>query len=198
MRLKGLALFAIVPVLLGAAMPAFAQTLADLAKQEEERRKKLPEAAKVYTNKDLAPAPPTSTPPPPANPPASSASSATPASGSSSADASAASSQDKKDEEKPKGPVKDQAYWAGKLKSLQENLSRDEGYAVAMQTRLNSLQTDFVNRDDPAQRAVIERDRNQVQSELQRLNKAIVDEKKAISDFMEEARRAGVPPGWLR
>jgi len=198
MRLKGLALFAIVPVLLGAAMPAFAQTLADLAKQEEERRKKLPETAKVYTNKDLAPAPTTSTPPPPATPPASSASSATPASGSSSADASAASSQDKKDEEKPKGPVKDQAYWAGKLKSLQENLSRDEGYAVAMQTRLNSLQTDFVNRDDPAQRAVIERDRNKVQAELQRLNKAIVDEKKAIADFMEEARRAGVPPGWLR
>jgi hypothetical protein len=30
------------------------------------------------------------------------------------------------------------------------------------------------------------------------LKQAIVDGKKAIADLGEEARRAGVPPGWLR
>ena len=41
------------------AMPAQAQSLADVARKEEARRKATPEAAKVYTNKDLnaAPAP---------------------------------------------------------------------------------------------------------------------------------------------
>ena len=68
----------------------------------------------------------------------------------------------------------------------------------AMQTRINALSTDFVNRDDPAQRSVIERDRQKALTELARLKKAVVDGKKAIADLEEEARRAGVPPGWLR
>src|SRR5262245_48892315 len=191
MRLKGLLLFAIFPVLFGSALRVSAQTLADVAKKEEERRKKISEPAKVYTNKDLAPVPASSTPPP-----APASASAAPASGSTTP---AASDTPAKEEDKEaKGPVKDQAYWAGRLKTLQENVSRDEGYAEAMQTRFNSLTTDFVNRDGPAQRAVIERDRNKVRSELDRLKKAIVDGKKAIDDFLEEARRADVPPGWLR
>jgi hypothetical protein len=67
-----------------------------------------------------------------------------------------------------------------------------------MQTRINSLNADFVNRDDPAQRAVIERDRQKALAELARLKQSILDTKKKTADFEEEARRAGVPPGWLR
>ena len=67
-----------------------------------------------------------------------------------------------------------------------------------MQTRLNSLDTDFVNRDDPAQRAVIDRDRQKTRTELARLTKAVLDDQKAIADFLEEARQAGVPPSWVR
>jgi len=44
------------------AMAAQAQSLADVARKEEERRKATPEAAKVYTNKDLNAAPAPSTP----------------------------------------------------------------------------------------------------------------------------------------
>src|SRR5437667_2833875 len=40
-----------------------AQTLADVAKKEEERRKTVSQPAKVYTNKDLNPVPGGSTPP---------------------------------------------------------------------------------------------------------------------------------------
>src|SRR4029434_1428860 len=116
MRLKGLALlFAIFPVLVGAAMPVSAQTLADFAKKEEERRKKIPEPAKIYTNKDLAAVPATSPPAEPSSP------SATPATGST---APAASATPAKEEEKEKGTVKDEKYWAGRLKTLQENLTR--------------------------------------------------------------------------
>jgi len=77
-------------------------------------------------------------------------------------------------------------------------LERDTGYADAMQTRINALTTDFTNRDDPSQRSAIERDRQKALSELDRLRKQIEDDKKAISELEEEARRAGVPPGWLR
>jgi hypothetical protein len=169
-----------------------AQSLADLAKKEEDRRKTVVAPAKVYTNKDLNPVPAGSPPPPP---PAASA--AKPGD-----DAPKAADSDSKSTSKPaagdKAPVKDQAYWAERLKALQEKLSRDENYADAMQTRINALTTDFVNRDDPAQRAVIEQNRQKSIAELAHLTKSVQDTKKAIADFFEEARRAGVPPGWLR
>ena len=84
------------------------------------------------------------------------------------------------------------------MKDLRTQLERDEITVEAIQTQINSLSADFVNRDDPAQRAVIERNRQRALGELDRLKKAIEGSKKAIADLEEEARRASVPPGWLR
>ena len=186
MRPNGFAAFVAAAALIFCAAPVFAQSLADVAKKEEDRRKKIPEPAKVYTNKDLGTAPAPSTPSPAAVP-------AVPAPAATD-DAAKAKEQEAKDKE----PAKDQKYWAGRIKALRDELGRNETYAEAMQTRLNSLQADFVNRDDPAQRALIERDRQKVAAELNRLKQSITDGKKAITDLEEEARRAGVPPGWLR
>src|SRR5207302_1594755 len=61
---------------------------------------------------------------------------------------------------------KDQAYWAGRMKSAQEAVDRDSTLADAMQSRINALTADFVNRDDPAQRTAIERDRQRAVTEL--------------------------------
>ena len=169
---------------IGICVPLHAQTLADVAKKEEERRKTVRTPAKVYTNKDLTALPAGSEPPPPA-------AAATPA--------TLAADADKADKDaKDKGPAKDQSYWGGRLKALQSQVERDQNYADAMQTRINSLTRDFVNRDDPAQRAVLERDRQKSLAELARLKKSIADAKKGLADLDEEARRAGVPPGWLR
>jgi len=82
--------------------------------------------------------------------------------------------------------------------ALQDQLDRDSTFADALQTKINSLTTDFVNRDDPAQRSVLERDRQKAIAQLAKLKQGIIDDKKAIADLEEEARRAGVPPGWLR
>jgi hypothetical protein len=185
------------------AMTAQAQSLADVARKEEERRKASPEATKVYTNKDLNAAPAPSTPPPSA-----------PAGGTKDAKDTKdiKDPKDPKDAKDPKAaddqakdangkePVKDKdkAYWSGRLKTLQDQLDQNQILVDAIQTRINALSTDFVNRDDPAQRSVIERDRQKALTELARLKKAVVDGKKAIADLEEEARRAGVPPGWLR
>lgn len=171
--------------------PLLAQSLADVAKKEEERRKTLPAPAKVYTNKDLGAVPPG--PPPPAETPAAAS------------EAAKSAGQDKTDKDSTgKGtadagkPVKDEAYWSGRIKELRLQVDRDQGYADAMQTRLSALNTDFVNRDDPVQRAGIDRDRQRTQAELTRLTKAVQEGQKAVADLLEEARRAGVPPGWLR
>jgi hypothetical protein len=174
-----------------------AQSLAEVARKEEERRKAVTEPAKVYTNKDLRPAPPGSAP------------AAADAKGSKDAakDAKDTADKDVKDAKDAAGKdgaaskdsgARDQKYWADKMKSLREQLERDKTFADAIQTKINALTTDFVNRDDPAQKRVIELDRQKALAELARLNKAVIDDTKAIADFEEEARRAGVPPGWLR
>jgi DNA repair exonuclease SbcCD ATPase subunit len=179
-------------VLAGPAAQLFAQSqsLGDIARQEEERRQTVKEPAKVYTNKDLGNVPPAPPAPPPETlkPPSTST--------------GEASKQAEKDKEKgketDKTATKDQAYWAGRVKQLQEQLDRDQTYADAMQSRINGLNADFTARDDPAQRTVLDNDRRKALAELDRLKQAIVTDKKAIADLQDEARRTGVPPGWLR
>ena len=172
-------------------MPVRAQSLADVAKKEEERRQKVATPTKVYTNKDLkAPSGPAAPVPPTHETPAGDAAK------DSGTDAKTKTS--KSGEAVDKDPVKGQAFWFGKLKALEAQLEQDQAYADAMQTRINSLTTDFVNRDDPAQRGRIERDRQKALADLARLKTAIDDDRKAIANLHEDARRAGVPPGWLR
>jgi hypothetical protein len=176
------------------------QSLADLARQEEERRKASPPPTKVYTNKDLgagAAIVPTAAKPDAAKDTKDAKDAKEvkdakdPKDAKDSKDAKDAAGQDK-------NAPKDKAYWAARQKALQDVLDRDQAFAAALQSQINALTTDFVNRADPAQRAVVEQNRNKALAEFEKLKKTIIDDKKAIADFEEEARRAGIPPGWLR
>jgi len=182
---------------------AAAQSLGEVAKKEQERRKTVT-PGKVYTNKDIKGQPPPSSAQ--AQPDAADAKDAAKPDDPKAKDSAAgkpgepapAKPVDAKDAAPAKDAPKDKAYWAGRLKTLQDQLERDQTYADALQSRINGLTAEFVNRDDPAQRAVIEQNRARSLAELDRLKQAIPLDKKAIADFLEEARRASVPPGWLR
>jgi hypothetical protein len=170
---------------LGSARSARSQSLGDVARKEEERRKDVKAPVKVYTNKDLG-APIQGGAPPDATKP--SAPSSEP-----SKEAAKAADDKSKD-----AAPKDQAYWGKRKKDLQDKLDRSRTQADAMQSRISALTADFTSHDDPVQRAAIERDRQRALGELARLQQDIKDTQKAISDLDEEARKAGVPPGWLR
>ena len=164
--------------------------LADVAKAEEARRKDVRKPAKVLTNNDLKPdiskGIASVSPATPATDPATT----TPANATPGAPAAAA---------KPDAAgAKDQAYWAGRMKEARDKLQRSQMFADSLQTRINSLTTDFVNRDDPAQKAKLESDRKAALAELERVKKEMTDQTKAIAAIEDEARRAGVPAGWLR
>jgi hypothetical protein len=177
-----------------------AQSLADVAKKEEQRRQQLRKPAKVYTNKDLGPVPLPSTPSPAAAqggaeaPPADSdpgAAAAAPADGAPAAEGTPEPGK----EEKPGDTA---AAFRGRLDAARQQLERSRMFAEALQTRINSLWADFTARDDPAQRSRIETDRQKALAELDRVKKDIESQTKAIADIEEQARRAGVPPGALR
>ena len=95
-------------------------------------------------------------------------------------------------------PPRDEKWWRGRMAAARSTLERDEFLAASVQTRINSLQADVVNRDDPAQQAMLRQQLGKALNELERLQKQIEADRKAIADIQVEARRAAVPPGWIR
>ena len=178
-----------------ASAAATAQSLGELAKREEERRKAIRTPAKIYTNDSIrggqVPSPPA--PSSGAVPPASAAASPTEP-----AQTSPAGSAKTAVPPAEAGEVKNEAYWRKRIQSARDQLVRSQTFADALQTRINVLTADFVARDDPAQRAVVATDRQKALAELERVKQEIGQQTKAIADIQEQARRANVPPGWLR
>ena len=84
------------------------------------------------------------------------------------------------------------------MTSARDALERDEVLADAMQSRINGLQTDIVNRDDPAQQGQLRQQLARALAELDRLKKLVETDRKAIADIQNEATQQGVPPGWIR
>ncbi|HET7217436.1 MAG TPA: hypothetical protein VFJ02_05285 [Vicinamibacterales bacterium] len=166
-------------------MAAAAQNppLAEVARKEAERRKGIKQTQKVITSKDL----PESARKPAAAPTAPAA-----------AEPAAAGEQKPAAAKPAAEPAKDEKYWRDRLTQAQEGLRRNEAFAEALQTRINALAADFGGRDDPYQRAKIGEDRQKAIAELGRVKNEIEQSKKQIADIEEEARKAGVPPGWLR
>ena len=178
------------------------QSLAEVARQEEARRKAIKTPAKIYTNDSIrsgpSPAAPPSSSPAPAT--AAGGSVSAPAAAPSSSKAASASSASPAAEpaDEKSGEKKDEQYWRKRLHAERDALARAQIFAESLQTRINVLSADFVNRDDPAQRAVIANDRQKALAELDRVKQEIVAHTKGIAGVQDEARRAGVPPGWLR
>jgi hypothetical protein len=165
-------------------------SLAEVAKKEQERRKATKPAQKVLTNKDL---PESAKKPLPA-----------PTPGATTEPSAAAPAQKPGDEQKPgddqkkEDEQKEEAWWRARITQAREDLRRNEVFLEALQSRVNALSADFVNRDDPYQRAKIGEDRQKALAETDRVKVEIAEQKKKIEDIEEEARKAGVPPGWLR
>lgn len=206
-RMKSSAIAAGILLCVLATTPGLSAQLGSVAKKEAERRKTAP-SGKVYTNDSLSPAPE------PSSAPATSGSDAAPAASSSSdtdksatdkstTDKSAADTTDKAAPSKqvsadPADRKKEEAEWRERIKNEREALDRAKSYADALQIKINALNTDFVNRDDPVQRAAIAAERDKSLAEMDRLKKEIAEHTKKIAAIQQDARRAGAPPGWVR
>ena len=174
----------VVIVIAGWAMPASGQSLAAVARKEEVRRKQVKQPSKVITNKDLRPVTTPPPPPPPAQAPTPPADGAAPP-----ADPGPDEAQQRE---------QDEQAWRAKMADARQALDRSQMYADALQSKINALWADFTARDNPVERAQIEIERKKAIAEQERVKGEIEAQKKAIVDLEEEARKAGVPPGWVR
>ena len=96
------------------------------------------------------------------------------------------------------GEVPGEDEWRARVAAAQQARERTELMASALQNRADGLWAQFTGMDDPARRRVVERRRAEALAELERTQAEAVRLEQEVRDIQEEARRAGVPPGWLR
>jgi hypothetical protein len=165
--------------------------LVTASEKEKERRKKSKGTTTTYTDKDL-PAP-TGTEAPKAG-----------------TNASASPSPSPPAAGETRAAPKDESYWRNRTKGLREGIAAaearvqkaEEDYAASRRPGSQPLPTDVVGPEgglaqlppDPAFNPAALK----LQKELDDANAALAAAQKALLDFEEEARKAGVPAGWLR
>ena len=157
-------------------------SMADVAQREAIRREAAPKSAHALTNPDV----PAYRLAEPEAPPAA---------------AGGTDTASKPDAAKPADKptdTHDEKWWRTRITTAREAVDHDQMAIDATQSQINGLTAEFINRDDPAQKSKIELQRGRALVELDRLKKQLEDDKKAVTDILEEARRSGVPPGWLR
>ncbi len=185
---------ALATLLLSTAAGVPAQSLVEIAQREKARRAAIaPEArSKVYTNDDLRDSGGLTI-------------GASPAAAAQEADAGSGragrgigSDGDITSGEPADGEVAGENEWRARMTSAQDARARAELMASALQNRADGLWAQFTAMDDPARRGVVERQRAEALAELERTQAEAGRLDQQIRDIEEEARRAGVPPGWLR
>jgi hypothetical protein len=156
-------------------------SLGEVALREAVRRQAMAASQKKLTDADIGPAParPAATKPPAAS-------------------TAGAATDEGKPGEKPAEPPKDETWWRARMSAARAALERDKILVDALDNRVSTLTRDAVNRDDPAQRAALIQERLRALEELETMRKQVVADTQAIADIEEEARKAGVPPGWIR
>jgi hypothetical protein len=180
--------------------PAGAQSLADVARKEQARRQQAGKPSKVYTNQDLAPSrePAAPAPTPGDNAGAVGHHAGVPPATAPAEAGGASTDRQPPATDAPREPERGEKYWRERITAARADLERLQTFADALQARIGALTLDFVNRDDPAQRAVVEQNRQKAVAELERVQRDIAAQTKTISGIEDEARKAGAPAGWLR
>ena len=193
-RRLGLALPLVAMALLLAG-EAFGQTpLVDAARRERARRAAIPpdQKARVYTNEDLRASGgltigvlPTSV--------------AAAAAAAARGGREAAPEEGAPDAADPDATaVRGEDYWRTRIAAARDAQARAALMAAALQNRSDGLWAQFTAIDDPVRRGAVERQRIEALAALEeaRAERDRLDGE--IQEIEEEARRADVPPGWLR
>lgn len=165
-------------VLTALASPLAAQSLGEVAARTNKERKGPP--AKVYTNDDLDAArstsesqgtvstPGTPVPAGPAPPPA--------------------------------ATMDPGQRWHRDAKARRDAITRAETKVAAVQARIDALLLDLnpTNVGDPNRLQTIEAEKAKAMADLEVAKEELAQARQALEDLEEDARKAGVPPGWLR
>ena len=102
-----------------------------------------------------------------------------------------------KPEAKPEAK-KDEAYWKTRMTEARQAVDRNQAEADKLQSRINVLQRDVVNEDNPMKQSQYRQELQLAMKQLDQTKQQIETGRRAVEAVQEEARRASVPAGWVR
>lgn len=94
--------------------------------------------------------------------------------------------------------AKDESWWRTRMTELRAAADKDQLAANELQARINRLQADSVNLDDPLKQTKARIDLVASLELLDKMKAQVDADRRAIADLQEEARRQNIPPGWIR
>lgn len=95
-------------------------------------------------------------------------------------------------------PAQDEQWWRARMNNARLAVDRDNLLIEALQSRINALQADVVNIDDPVQQGKARQNLGKALTELDSMKQKRDTDLKSIAAIQDEARRSNVPPGWIR
>jgi hypothetical protein len=173
-----------VPAVVLSLLVAFADgpaTLGTLARREALRRQMTPPAKTTLSNLSL-PDPPPAAVTSDVVPPVAAAGDPPPAA----------------EEGQKAEPPKDEKFWRDRIVKARQALTKDEAAIITAQGKANSLTNQVINIDDPAKQMTLRQQLLTALAEVERLKAQIEADRQAIAAIQVEARKAGIPPGWIR
>jgi len=95
-------------------------------------------------------------------------------------------------------PAQDEQWWRARMNNARLAVDKDNLLIEALQSRINALQADVVNIDDPVQQGKARQSLGKALTELDSMKQKRDTDLKSIAAIQDEARRSNVPPGWIR
>ena len=95
-------------------------------------------------------------------------------------------------------PAQDEQWWRARMNNARLAIDKDNLLIDALQSRINALQADVVNIDDPVQQGKARQNLGKALAELDSMKQKRDTDLKSIAAIQDEARRSNVPPGWIR
>jgi hypothetical protein len=95
-------------------------------------------------------------------------------------------------------PLRTEAWWREQVSTIRERIDRSEKERALLDERIALLETQATARDDPAQQAVLREQAIQARAEIEGTLRRAAELRRDLAQLLEDARRADVPPGWLR
>jgi len=91
-----------------------------------------------------------------------------------------------------------EAYWRNRKRILEANITFLKGEIKSTQLELNKVTTDYNLTEMPLKKNQLNNKRIELIKKLEKLKISLKKAEKALEDFKDEARRKGIPPGWIR
>ncbi len=97
-----------------------------------------------------------------------------------------------------KSPKKKREWWISRKRKLEEKIASLKRKIQELQQKVNSLSTNFLIEQRPIAQQKVKSALEKAKGQLEAAKRELAQAKKALDKLYEEARKAGIPPGWLR